>query len=79
MQAIEEGAQRHHRASRSRARDFLGGLPVLGESELYDEVCDRLDATNDGERAGAIELALEGLFLAQKVSKESGDGETVYG
>ena len=61
------------------ARDFLGGLPVLGESELYDEVCDRLDATNDGERAGAIELALEGLFLAQKVSKESSDGETVYG
>ena len=60
-------------------RDFLGGLPVLGESELYDEICDRLDATNDGERAGAIELALEGLFLAQKVSKESSDGETVYG
>ena len=52
---------------------------MLGESELYDEVCDRLDATNDGERAGAIELALEGLFLAQKVSKESGDGEVVYG
>ena len=61
------------------ARDFLAGLPVLGESELYDEVCDRLGATNDGERAGAIELALEGLYLARKVSKESGGGETVYG
>ena len=34
------------------ARDFLAGLPVLGESDLYDEVCDRLGATNDGERAG---------------------------
>src|SRR6187431_394579 len=28
------------------AREFLTGLPVLGESELYDEVCDRLGATN---------------------------------
>ena len=61
------------------ARDFLTGLPVLGESELYDEICDRLGATNDGERAGAIELALEGLYLARKISKESGGGETVYG
>jgi magnesium chelatase subunit I len=61
------------------ARDFLTGLPVLGESELYDEVCERLDATNDGQRAGAIELALEGLYLARRISKESGGGETVYG
>ena len=61
------------------ARDFLTGLPVLGESDLYDQVCDRLDARNDGERAGAIELALEGLYLARKISKESGGGETVYG
>ncbi|HEX5090094.1 MAG TPA: sigma 54-interacting transcriptional regulator [Nocardioides sp.] len=61
------------------ARDFLAGLPVLGESELYDEICDRVGATNDGERAGAIELALEGLYLARKISKESGGGETVYG
>jgi magnesium chelatase subunit I len=61
------------------ARDFLTGLPVLGESELYDEVCDRVGATNDGERAGAVELALEGLYLARKISKESGGGEVVYG
>ncbi len=61
------------------ARDFLSGLPVLGESELYDDVCERLRAGNDGQRAGAIELALEGLYLARKVSKESGGGETVYG
>ena len=66
------------------ARDFLTGLPVLGESELYDDICDRLyssqgGATNDGQRAGAIELALEGLYLARKVSKETGGGETVYG
>ena len=78
VQAIEKGAS-IVTGEQVTAIEFLTGLPVLGESELYDEVCDRLDATNDGERAGAIELALEGLFLAQKVSKESGDGETVYG
>ncbi|HEU4566947.1 MAG TPA: ATP-binding protein [Marmoricola sp.] len=61
------------------ARDFLTGLPVLGESDLYDKICDRLDASNDGERAAAIELALEGLYLARKVAKESAGGETVYG
>ncbi|HET8604541.1 MAG TPA: magnesium chelatase [Marmoricola sp.] len=61
------------------ARDFLTGLPVLGESDLYDRICDRLGAGNDGERAGAIELALEGLYLARKVAKETAGGETVYG
>ena len=61
------------------ALDFLTGLPRLGESELYDQVCDRVGATDDGQRAGAIELALEGLYLARRVSKESGRGETVYG
>ncbi|CAD6003092.1 magnesium chelatase [Agreia sp. COWG] len=61
------------------AKDFLAGLPVLGESELYDEVCARLGATTEGERAGAIELALEGLYLERRLSKESGGGETIYG
>ncbi|MFL6106827.1 MAG: magnesium chelatase [Marmoricola sp.] len=61
------------------ARDFLAGLPPLGESELYDDVCARLDATTDGTRAGAIELALEGLYLARKVGKDSEQGETTYG
>ncbi|WP_284292136.1 sigma 54-interacting transcriptional regulator [Luteimicrobium album] len=61
------------------ARDFLASLPALGESELYDDVCERLGATTDGERAGAIELALEGLYLARRISKEAGDGETIYG
>jgi magnesium chelatase subunit I len=61
------------------ARDVLAGLPALGESELYDDVCERLGATSDGQRAGAIELALEGLYLARRISKEAGDGETIYG
>ncbi|WP_426241817.1 magnesium chelatase [Nocardioides sp. LHG3406-4] len=61
------------------ARDFLTGLPVLGEAELYDDVCERLGATDDGTRAAAIELAMEGLFLARKVGKDSDGSETVYG
>ncbi len=78
VHALEEGAT-IATGEQVSAIDFLTGLPVLGESELYDEVCERLDATNDGERAGAIELALEGLFLAQKVSKDSDGRETIYG
>ncbi len=61
------------------ARDFLTGLPVLGESDLYDQVCDRLGATNDGQRAGAIELALEALYLGRKIGKDTDGAETVYG
>ncbi|TIC86294.1 magnesium chelatase [Nocardioides sp. GY 10113] len=65
------------------ARDFLAGLPVLGESDLYDQVCERVlgpgGGSNDGERAAAIELALEGLYLARKIGKDSDGAETVYG
>ncbi|HWI44390.1 MAG TPA: magnesium chelatase [Nocardioides sp.] len=65
------------------ARDVLSGLPVLGESDLYDQVCERVYGTgggaNDGQRAAAIELALEGLFLARKIGKDSDGNETVYG
>ena len=78
VDAIEEGAM-VTTGARVSARDFLAGLPVLGESDLYDQVTDRLGATDDGSRAGAIELALEGLYLARKIGKESGAGETVYG
>jgi magnesium chelatase subunit I len=78
VEALESGAL-VTTGEQVTARDFLSGLPVLGESELYDDICDRLDATNDGERAGAIELALEGLYLARKVAKEIDGGEAVYG
>ncbi|MDN4160115.1 magnesium chelatase [Nocardioides abyssi] len=78
VDAIEAGAM-VTTGERVTARDFLTGLPVLGESELYDDICDRLGATNDGQRAGAIELALEGLYLARKVGKDSDGAETVYG
>jgi magnesium chelatase subunit I len=78
VEALENGAM-VATGEQVSARDFLAGLPVLGESELYDDVCDRLDATNDGQRAGAIELALEGLYLARKISKDVDGAETVYG
>jgi len=61
------------------AQEFLGGLPSLAGSDLYDQVSDRFDATTDGQRASALELALEGLYLARRISKESDDGETIYG
>lgn len=61
------------------AREFLDNIPSLDGSNLYDEVAARAGAVNDGQRAAAIELALEGLFLARRISKESDDGETIYG
>lgn len=61
------------------AREFLSGLPSLDGADLYDQVCERFDATSEGERASAIELALEGLYLARRISKESDDGQTIYG
>ena len=76
--AVEEGAV-VTTGEQVPAREFLGGLPTLGESELYDQIADRLGAKSDGQRAGAIELALEGLFLDRRISKASGGGETIYG
>ena len=78
VEAVEAGATITTGVSVS-ARDFLAGLPVLGESELYDQITDRLGAHDDGSRAGAIELALEGLFLARKIGKDTAGTQTVYG
>ncbi|WP_183100840.1 magnesium chelatase [Nocardioides pelophilus] len=82
VEAIEEGATVTTGAGVS-ARDVLAGLPVLGESELYDDVCERLFGSgggdSDGQRACAIELALEGLFLARKIGKDTDGSETIYG
>ncbi len=67
---------------RVTAGEFLAELPELEDPGLYDEIAARAGAngaSSPGHRAGAIELALEGLFLARELSKESGDGQTVYG
>lgn len=78
VEAIEDGAT-IATSGTTTAREFLSGLPVLGESEVYDDIGARIDAFNDGERACAIELALEGLYLARRVGKETDGRETVYG
>ncbi len=62
------------------AEELLRELPVLGESDLYDRLAERLKAHTAGERAGAVEFALEGLFLAQRVGKDVDEGgHTTYG
>lgn len=72
---------------RVTAAEVLAGLPKLRDPAVYDEIAARLAGdgerggagSEEGRRAGAIELALEGLYLARRLSKESDDGETVYG
>ena len=76
--AIEAGAM-VTTGEQITARQLLDDLPLLGESELYDDVCDALGADGEGEEAAALELALEGLYLARKVGKDTDGGEVVYG
>ena len=78
VSAIENGAM-ITTGERVTAADFLAGLPVLGESELYDDVYARFGATTPGAQAAAMELVLEGLWLAQQVGKDTDGLETVYG
>jgi magnesium chelatase subunit I len=58
------------------AKDVLAALPGLA---VIDTIAERLGARTDGERAAALELALEALYLAKKLDKTTGEGETVYG
>jgi magnesium chelatase subunit I len=59
------------------AQEFFDTLPRLNGT--YDALSERFGATTTGQRASAVELALEGLYLARRISKDSGDGETLYG
>ena len=59
------------------AQEFFDTLPHLNGT--YDALAERFGATTTGQRASAVELALEGLYLARRISKDSGDGETLYG
>ncbi|HEY5483871.1 MAG TPA: sigma 54-interacting transcriptional regulator [Propionibacteriaceae bacterium] len=59
------------------AQEFFDTLPRL--TGTYDALAERFGATTTGQRASAVELALEGLYLARRISKDSGDGETLYG
>ena len=73
--AIEDGSPvtTGERVSAKNVLAALPGLPVL------DAIAERLDAHSDGQRAAAVELALEGLYLAKRIDKTSDEGESVYG
>ena len=62
-----EGGSAVTTGERVSARDVLAAVP------------ERLRAHSDGQRAAAVELALEALYLAKRIDKVSGEGETVYG
>ena len=62
--------------ARVSAREVLAALP---EVPAVAEIQHRLDAQSDGQRAAAMELALEALYLAKRIDKVSDEGETVYG
>ncbi|MDO5503650.1 MAG: magnesium chelatase, partial [Actinomycetia bacterium] len=47
--------------------------------DLYETICARFEAHTSGQRASALELALEGLYLARKIAKDSDGERTVYG
>ena len=77
--AIEDGAQ-IQTGPRTSADEVLAQLPAIGESDLYDQIEQRFDAASAGERANAIEFALEGLYLARRIGKDADDtGHTTYG
>ncbi|MGE2734831.1 sigma 54-interacting transcriptional regulator [Mycolicibacterium vaccae] len=61
---------------RVSARQVLDALP---EVPAVAEIQRRLDASSEGQRAAAVELALEALYLAKRIDKVTGEGETVYG
>jgi magnesium chelatase subunit I len=73
--AIENGSA-VTTGERVSARDVLEAVP---EVPAIAKVQQRLGAVSDGERAAAVELALEGLYLAKRIDKVTDDGETVYG
>lgn len=73
--AVEEGSP-VTTGERVSAKDVLAALPDL---PVLEEIAERLGAESDGQRASAIELALEALYLAKRIDKVSGEGETVYG
>jgi len=71
-----EGGTAVTTGERVSARDVLAAVP---EVPAIAQVQKKLGATSDGERAAAVELALEALYLAKRIDKVSGEGETVYG
>ncbi|MBV8348704.1 MAG: sigma 54-interacting transcriptional regulator [Mycolicibacterium sp.] len=73
--AIERGSP-VTTGERVSAKDVLAALPDL---PAIAAITRRVGAKSDGERAAAVELALEALYLAKRIDKVTEDGETVYG
>ncbi|MDA2894219.1 sigma 54-interacting transcriptional regulator [Mycolicibacterium sp. BiH015] len=71
-----EGGSPVTTGERVSARDVLAALP---EVPAVAEIQQRLGAQSEGQRAAAIELALEALYLAKRIDKVSDQGETIYG
>ncbi|MFD4368444.1 ATP-binding protein [Rhodococcus sp. NPDC058521] len=75
VSAVEQG-EPVVTGERITAKALLDELPEL---DVLDELAVRLGAESDGERAAAAELALEGLYLARRISKNPDPtGQTVY-
>ncbi|MGH3819931.1 MAG: magnesium chelatase, partial [Pseudonocardiaceae bacterium] len=76
--AVSDG-HRVATGERVPAGEVLAALPEL---PVLHEVAIRLGAAPDGPPgpiAAAVELALESLYLARKLAKDSEDGRSVYG
>ncbi|TQC46779.1 magnesium chelatase [Rhodococcus sp. WS4] len=75
VEAVEQGDP-VVTGERITAKALLNELPEL---EVLDALAERLGAESDGERAAAAEFALEGLYLARRISKNPDiNGQTVY-
>lgn len=73
--AVEEGDP-VVTGERITAKALLNELPEL---DVLTELAERLGAESDGERAAAAEFALEGLYLARRISKRPDPyGQMVY-
>lgn len=71
-----EGGSAVTTGERVSAKDVLAAVPSL---PVVDKIADKLGARSEGERAAALELALEALYLAKRIDKVSEEGQTVYG
>ena len=78
VEVIDAGAQ-VVTGDRVRAGEVLEPLSTPDAEEALAPVYERLGAEDVAARAAAAEFALEGLFLARRISKETEDGQTVYG
>jgi magnesium chelatase subunit I len=58
------------------AKDVLASVENLA---VVDVIARQLGASSTGERAGAVELALEALYLARRLDKASDSKTSVYG